>query len=72
MSRNADALEVLVQRTVQAARTGDIGVRALANIAYGAACGGAGNQKGALFMGLARAGMRRMAGFTTQNLTSTA
>ena len=72
MLKNEDALEPLVQCTVQAARTGDIGMRALVNIAYGAACGGAGKQMSALFMRLARAGKRRMAGFTTQILANTA
>ena len=72
MLKNEDALEPLVQCTMQAARTGDIGVRELANIAYGAAYGGAGKQMGALFMGLARAGKRRMAGFNAQDLANTA
>ena len=38
--KNANALQPLVQCTVQAARTEDIGARALANIAYGAARSG--------------------------------
>ena len=72
MLKIEDALEPLVQCTVQAAKTGDIGVRQLANIAHGAACGGAGKQMGALFMELASAGKRRMAGFTTQGLANKA
>ena len=45
----------LVKNTVQAARAGDIGVREIANTAYGAACSSKGKQMGVLFMVLARA-----------------
>ena len=51
---------------------GDIGVRQLANIAYGAACSGMGKQLGALFMGLACAAKWRMADFHAQDIANTA
>ena len=72
MLKNEDALESLVQCTAQAARTGDMDVRALANIAYGAACSYRGKQMDVLFMGLARAGKRCTAAFNTQELANTA
>ena len=45
----------MVKRTVQAARTGDIAARDIANIAYGAARSSKGKQMGVLFMALASA-----------------
>ena len=65
-------LEPLVQCTMQAARKGDIGVRELANIAYGAACSGRKEQMGALFLGLACVAKQRMANFKSQELANTA
>ena len=52
---NAEVVGSLVKRTVQAARTGDISARELANIAYGAARSGRGQKMSALFVALARA-----------------
>ena len=50
---NAEAAEPLVQRTVQAARKGDIGARHIAIIACGAARSSTQKQMGALFTALA-------------------
>ena len=72
LCKKANALQPLVQCTVQAARIGDIGVRQLANIAYGAAGSSRGKQMGALFIGLATTAEHHMAGFNTQELSNTA
>ena len=48
---NAEVVGSLVKRTVQAARTGDISARAIANIAYGAARSRVGKQMGPLMIG---------------------
>ena len=61
-----------MQRTLQAARIGDIGVWALANIAYGAAHSGRGQQIGALFTVLARVAKRLVADFNARDLANTA
>ena len=55
---NANALNPLLEHTVQAATAGDIGERALANIAYGLAQSGRGQQLSALFVALARLAVR--------------
>ena len=61
--KNVEALEPLVQCTVQAARAGDFDTRALANIAYGVACSGGQKRMGALFMALASAAEWRKTNF---------
>ena len=72
LCKKANALQPLVQCTVQAARTEDIGARTLANIAYGVARSSRGKQMGALFTALARPAEQRMADFNAQDLANTA
>ena len=62
LQRNAEALESLVQHTVQAAGAGEIGARQLANVGYGAACSGRGKLLGTLFAALARTAQRHHLG----------
>ena len=72
MRDEAEAVVSLVKHTVQAARAGDIGVREIANTAYGAARSSKGKQMGVLFMVLARAAAeRRMRDSISQQLAST-
>ena len=72
MRDKAEAVVSLVKHTVQAARAGDIGVREIANTAYGAARSSKGKQMGVLFMVLARAAAeRRMRDSISQQLAST-
>ena len=54
LQRNAEAQEPLVQHTVQAAGSGEIGVRELANIVHGAACNRREKWMDAFFTVLAR------------------
>ena len=69
---NAEALEPLVQHTLQAARAGEIDARQLANIVYEAARSSVRKRLNVLFTVLARAAERRMCEFTAQGLASTA
>ena len=64
------ALEPLVQHTVQAAGSGEIGARELANVAYGAALSG--QSLGALFSVLASVAERRVGESNAQDLANTA
>ena len=65
-------MEQLVQYTVSAAGTSEIGARGLANVAYGAACSGSGELLGALFAALARVAQRCVGEFKAQGLANTA
>ena len=70
---SSEAMGSLVKHTMQAARTGDIGAREIANIAYGAARSSEGKQMGVLFVALASAAAEwRMTDFNSQNLANTA
>ena len=72
MRDEAEAVVSLVKHTVQAARAGDIGVREIANTAYGAARSSKGKQMGVIFIVLARAAAeRRMRDSISQQLAST-
>ena len=55
LQANAEVLELLLQSTVRAAGMGKLGARELANVAYGAACGGMGRH-GAAWSGMVRHG----------------
>ena len=68
----AEALELLVNRTVSKADAGQIGARQVANVAYGAACSGRAEFQGLLFNALARAAERRVSEFNAQSLANTA
>ena len=52
---NAEAVEQLIQHTVCAARSAEIGARELATVGYGAARSGRGKLLSVLFAALARA-----------------
>ena len=67
-----EALQSLVQHTVQVARSGDFDVQCLANIAYGAARSCRGKWMGALFMALARVAERSVGDFNEQDVGNTA
>ena len=60
LQMNAEALEPLVQHTLQAARAGEIDARQLANIVYEAARSSVRKRLNVLFTVLARAAERRM------------
>ena len=68
---NAEALEPLVQHTLQAARAGDIDAWQLANIVYVAARSSVQKRLNVLFTVLARAAERRMCEFKAQELANT-
>ena len=75
LQRNAEALDLLVQLTMQAAEAGEIGAQQLANIAYGAACiknSGRGKWIGGLFQALESMVGQHMVDFNGQNLANTA
>ena len=65
-------LKPLVQRSVQAARAGDIGARGLTNIVYEAACSGREEQMCALVMVLAYMAERLVTDFNAQDVANTA
>ena len=69
MKRDA---ETMVQHTVHQAQAGQIGPRALANVAYGAACCGRSGVLSLLFAALARVSERRLSEFDPQNVANTA
>ena len=69
---NAEAVEQLIQHTVCAARSAEIGARELANVGYGAARSGRGKLLGVLFAALAWAGCQRMGDFKSQELSNAA
>ena len=71
---NAEAVEQLIQHTVCAARSAEIGARELANIAYGAASAFAkvSHSDVQLFTTLAREAERHIGDFNPQELANTA
>ena len=82
LQRNAEALEPLVQHTIQAAMKGCFGARAFANVAYGAAGAwksvGVGKSVGftsslcELFAAIAKEAKQCLDEFNAQNLANTA
>ena len=72
LKSNERKLQLLIQHTLNAALAGEIGPRALANVAYGAARACKGELRGGLFSALARAAERRVADFKAQGLANTA
>ena len=64
-------MELLVQRTIQAAVKGMLGGRQLANVCHGVAFSSKGKVLGALIAALARAAERRMHEFNAQDLANT-
>eukprot|EP00746_Dinoflagellata_sp_MGD_P109548 gnl/MRDRNA2_/MRDRNA2_46926_c0_seq1.p1 gnl/MRDRNA2_/MRDRNA2_46926_c0~~gnl/MRDRNA2_/MRDRNA2_46926_c0_seq1.p1 ORF type:complete len:587 (-),score=107.87 gnl/MRDRNA2_/MRDRNA2_46926_c0_seq1:178-1938(-) len=69
---NEEALKPLVQQTVRAARTGSIGPRQLANVAYGMACSGRGGALTTVFATFAKAAEPVAEEFNAQELANTA
>ena len=76
LQRNAEVLQPLVQHTVRAAETGEIGARQLANVAYGMARSRRGGLLGVpfrvLFAALAKAAERKVSELNPQDLANTA
>ena len=72
LQMNAEALEPLVQHTLQAARAGEIDARQLVNIVYEAPRSSVRKRLNVLFTALARAAERRMCEFKAQELANTA
>ena len=71
LQTNAGMLKHLLQHTVHAAGAAQLDARALATVAYGAACGGRGVSSDMLFAALAMAA-ERVCDFNAQDLANTA
>ena len=65
-------MELLVQRTIQAAEKGMLEGRELANVCHGVACSSKGKVLGELIAVLTRAAQRHMHKFNAQHLANTA